>query len=45
MPSLETGAVDPETVLPEFIESLKAANVDDVIADKQQQLDAWKASK
>ena len=45
MPSLETGAVDPETVLPEFIESLKAANVDDIIADKQAQLDAWKSGK
>jgi len=42
MPSLETGAVDPETVLPEFIESLKAAGVDDIIADKQAQLDAWR---
>lgn len=43
MPSLETGAVDPETVLPEFIQSLKAAGADDIIADKQKQLDAWRS--
>ena len=38
---LESGAMDPETVLPEFIEALKAAGIEKVIAEKQTQLDAF----
>lgn len=38
---LETGSVDPEKVLPQFNEKLKAAGIDKVIADKQRQLDEW----
>lgn len=38
---LETGSVDPDKVLPQFIEKLKAAGIDKVIADKQRQLDEW----
>jgi ABC-type sugar transport system, periplasmic component len=38
---LETGSVDPEKVLPEFISKLKAAGIDKIIAEKQKQLDAW----
>lgn len=42
---LEFGILDPETELPKFIEKLKAAGVDDFIAEKQKQLDAWSANK
>ena len=38
---LECGAMDPETELPLFIESLKAAGIEKVIAEKQAQLDAF----
>ncbi|HZG74428.1 MAG TPA: ABC transporter substrate-binding protein [Paenibacillus sp.] len=38
---LETGSVDPEKVLPEFISKLKSAGVDKIIAEKQKQLDDW----
>lgn len=40
---LECGAVDPELVLPELITKLKAAGIDRVVAEKQQQLDRWAA--
>lgn len=39
------GTVDPDKVLPEFQSKLKEAGIDKVIAEKQKQLDAWKASK
>jgi len=38
---LETGSVDPDKMLPEFIAKLKAAGIDKIIAEKQKQLDAW----
>jgi putative aldouronate transport system substrate-binding protein len=38
---LETGSVDPEKVLPEFIAKLKSAGIEKIIAEKQKQLDAW----
>ncbi|RIX59454.1 extracellular solute-binding protein [Paenibacillus nanensis] len=38
---LETGSVDPEKLLPEFIEKLKSAGIDKIIAEKQKQLDEW----
>ncbi len=38
---LETGSVDPETILPEFISKLKAAGIEKIIAEKQKQLDEW----
>jgi len=41
LPGLETGTVDPEEVLPEFIKALKDAGADDIIAEKQNQLNAW----
>ena len=44
-PALETGTVDPEVALPEFIEKLKAAGIDKVIEENQRQLDEWLASK
>lgn len=43
---LKCGAVDPEQYLPEFINKLKEAGADKVIAEKQRQYDAWrKANK
>lgn len=38
---LESGTLDPDKVLPEFISKLKTAGIDKVIAEKQKQLDAW----
>lgn len=38
---LESGAMDPETVLPEFIKALKDAGIEKVIAEKQAQLNAF----
>ncbi|WP_174812636.1 ABC transporter substrate-binding protein [Paenibacillus cellulosilyticus] len=43
--ALETGSVDPDKVLPVFIDKLKAAGMDKIVAEKQKQLDAWLASK
>jgi len=40
---LETGSVDPDKMLPEFINKLKTSGIDKVIAEKQKQLDEWKA--
>lgn len=44
IPSLETGTVDPEEYLPKALEAFKTAGADDIIADKQQQLEAWQAA-
>ncbi|WP_259391529.1 DUF3502 domain-containing protein [Paenibacillus sp. 1011MAR3C5] len=38
---LETGSVDPDKLLPEFISKLKSAGMDKIIAEKQKQLDEW----
>ncbi|WP_238655459.1 ABC transporter substrate-binding protein [Paenibacillus piscarius] len=43
--ALENGLVDPDKYLPEFIEKLKGAGIDKIIAEKQKQLDQWKALK
>ncbi len=43
LPGLECGAVNPETELPKFIEALNSAGLQEIIAEKQAQLDAWKA--
>ncbi|MEJ6949851.1 ABC transporter substrate-binding protein [Natronospora cellulosivora (SeqCode)] len=40
-PALETGSVDPDSILPRFLRSLKDAGIDKVIAEKQRQLDEW----
>jgi putative aldouronate transport system substrate-binding protein len=42
---LQCGAVDPTTALPKFIEELKAAGADRIVAEMQRQFDQWKASK
>ena len=44
-PSLNCGAVDPAKALPEFIDALKAAGMDTIIAEQQKQFDAWYAEK
>jgi len=38
---LETGSVDPEKVLPEFVAKLNSAGMDKIMAEKQKQLDEW----
>ena len=42
---LFTGAQDPDTTLPKFIDKLKGAGSDKIIAETQRQIDAWKAAK
>ncbi|MCL7749769.1 ABC transporter substrate-binding protein [Halalkalibacter alkaliphilus] len=42
---LETGSVDPERYLPEFIERLREAGIDKYIAEKQKQFDEWNKNK
>lgn len=41
---LEYGKLDPETTLPKFLEELKEAEIDTIIAAEQEQLDAWAAA-
>jgi putative aldouronate transport system substrate-binding protein len=43
--SLEFGMVDVDTTLPRFIRALKDAGIDQIIAEKQRQLDAWAAGQ
>ena len=38
---LELGFVNPDEGIPEFVERLKAAGLDDYIAEKQAQINAW----
>lgn len=44
-PSLDTGAVNPDEVLPRYIEKLEAAGLRDIIAEKQRQFDEFKANQ
>lgn len=44
-PGFNCGTLDPKSALPEFIDALKAAGIDRVIAEQQKQLDAWLNSK
>lgn len=44
-PSLSCGVVDVDTIYPEFIDSLKASGIDEIIAENQAQLDAWLAEQ
>ena len=44
-PTLNAGAIDPEKALPEFIEALKAAEIDKVIAENQRQYDEFLNAK
>lgn len=45
LPSLETGSVDLDSVYPEFIQALKDAGIEDIIADNQAQFDNWLAKQ
>lgn len=45
VPILESGSVDLDVYYPAFLEALEKAGIDEVIADKQQQLDAWLAQQ
>lgn len=42
---LEYGFLDPETGIQEMVSKMKSAGLDEYIAEKQSQLDAWAASK
>ncbi|WP_258394722.1 ABC transporter substrate-binding protein [Paenibacillus sp. MDMC362] len=42
-PSLMTGSVDVDTILPKFNAELKQAGIDDVRQEVQKQLDAWRS--
>lgn len=42
---IDCGAINPEEELTAFIDALKAANIDTVIAANQEQYDAWKAAQ
>ena len=44
-PSLNSGALDPAQALPEFISALKAAGMDKIVEEQQNQFDAWLAGK
>lgn len=41
---LENGVADPDELLPEYIQKLKDAGIEKVIAEKQAQLDEWLAA-
>ncbi|MGO4497653.1 ABC transporter substrate-binding protein [Paenibacillus sp. 2RAB27] len=41
--AIASGSVDPEKYLPQFLDKMKKAGSDKIIAEKQNQLDAWKA--
>ncbi len=43
--AINSGSIDPAQLLPEFIDSLKAAGIDKVIAENQKQLNEWAANK
>ncbi len=43
--SINCGALDPAKSLPEFNEALKAAGIDEIIAENQRQFDAWLAQQ
>ena len=40
---MTSGAVDPNEMIPKYLEKLKAAGIDKIIAAKQEQLDAFLA--
>ena len=44
-PGLITGSVDADKFIPEFNAKLKGAGVDTIVAEKQKQLDAWRAAQ
>ena len=42
--TLVFGALDPETIYPEFLAKLEAAGVNDILTEMQTQIDAWLAA-
>ena len=42
---LGTGTVDPDTMYQEFIDKLKSAGIDNLIAEVQTQVDTWLENK
>ncbi len=45
LPGIACGSVDTESALAEFRQALKDAGYDDILAEKQKQLDAWVAAQ
>lgn len=45
LPGLICGSLDPDTEIDKFIQALNDAGYQDILKEKQTQLDAWKASK
>ncbi|RKM57414.1 extracellular solute-binding protein [Butyrivibrio sp. X503] len=45
LPGLICGSLDPDTEIDKFIQALNDAGYQDILNEKQSQLDAWKASK
>ena len=43
--TLFSGSGDPEVYIPQFLEALEDAGIDEVISGKQEQFDAWLANK
>ena len=44
-PALETGSADLESTYAEFLKKLEANGINDIIADKQAQFDAWQTQQ
>lgn len=45
VPALSSGSIDPEKAVPQFLERLEGAGVNDIIEEKQKQINEWKAGK
>jgi len=43
--SLNSGSADPEVYIPQFLDALEQAGIDELIAAKQEQFDAWLAGR
>ena len=45
LPGLNCGSLDPDKEIPNFVKKLKEAGMDKIVAEKQKQLDAWRAKQ
>lgn len=45
LPILQTGSIDPAKELPEFLNALETAGIEEVIAENQNQFDSWLAQQ
>lgn len=43
--AIVSGSVDPDKYIPEFLDKLEQAGGNEIIAEKQKQIDEWKANK